>query len=66
MTARNSALAAQLIEAGLSPIDRKDDRGPLRAMCKAECYVMVRRPGCMPFVMREADWLSLPATERAA
>lgn len=62
--AGHSPLTTKLIKDGLKR--RTDDRGPLRLMAKAEGYVMVRRPGCVPFVLQESDWLALPATEKAA
>ncbi len=37
--------------------------GRLRYMAHAKGYVMVRRPGCIPFVMDEKDWLALPISE---
>lgn len=39
---------------------RCPERGKLRLMATAEGYVMVRRPGCMPFVMAAKDWEKLP------
>lgn len=39
---------------------RRDGHGPLRIMASAEKYVMVRRPGCIPFVMTLAKWDALP------
>lgn len=38
---------------------RFDSRGELRLMAQADGYAMVRRPGCMPFVMSFSDWLKL-------
>ena len=29
-------------------------------MANAKGYVMVRRPGCMPFVITEKQWLEFP------
>lgn len=39
---------------------RTDKLGPIRCMADAQNYVMVRRPGCMPFVLARRDWLKLP------
>lgn len=39
---------------------RVDHIGPLRLMAEAEGYVMVRRPGCMPFLMSADKWRALP------
>jgi hypothetical protein len=62
-----SELTRRLIRKGLEPRNIRQDRtGPLRLMASAEGYVMVRRPGAMPFVIAEKDWLSLPEQERAA
>lgn len=30
--------------------------GPIVALVATEEFVMVRRPGCLPFVLRRADW----------
>lgn len=65
-----SDLTRKLIRDGLQKSEegamrqREDIHGPLRLMASAEGYVMVRRPGCVPFVLREQDWLQL--RERAA
>lgn len=34
--------------------------GPVRLMARSGGYVMVRRPGCAPFVMTEKEWAALP------
>jgi len=39
---------------------RHDTTGPIRCMADAQAYVMVRRPGAMPFVMTKPDWVALP------
>lgn len=39
---------------------RRDDTGPLRILASAERYVMVRRPGAVPFVMALDKWDTLP------
>lgn len=37
------------------------DRGAeTRFMAEASGYVMVRRPGCMPYVLSRKEWLKLP------
>lgn len=38
---------------------RYDDRGPIVLMAVAKGYVMVRRPGCIPFVLTERDWQAM-------
>lgn len=65
-TRQQSALTRRLVAEGLDPTrnTRADASGPLRFMAAADGYVMARRPGCMPFVMQERDWLRL--SERAA
>ena len=40
--------------------DGPDYYGSIRKMASADGYVMVRRPGCTPFIMSEQAWLSLP------
>lgn len=37
--------------------------GPIRLMAKAEGYVMVRRPGCLPFILSVKEWESLALVE---
>ena len=41
-------------------IKRRDRFGRIDFMAAANGYVMVRRPGCIPFVMREKEWSDLP------
>jgi hypothetical protein len=36
--------------------DRSDAHGTLRYMAHANGYVMVRRPGRLPFVLPEKEW----------
>lgn len=36
------------------------NRSRLTYMAHAKGYVMVRRPGCIPFVISEKLWLSFP------
>ena len=36
--------------------------GPIRLMASADGYVMVRRPGKLPFVLTAAEWGELPLT----
>lgn len=63
--AGQSKLTRDLVASGLEDRNlRADARGPLRFMAVADGYVMVRRPGCVPFVMHERDWRKL--SERAA
>ena len=38
---------------------RYDYIGPIRVMAFADNYLMVRRPHCMPWVMRLSDWHKL-------
>lgn len=33
-------------------------------MAHGKGYVMCRHPGCIPFVIREEEWLSFPIIER--
>lgn len=40
--------------------ERGDKLGPIRFMAAADNYVMVRRPGCMPWCEPLADWLKRP------
>lgn len=42
---------------------RIDRDWPSKLMVKADGYVMVRRPGCIPYVMWEKDWEKLPMTK---
>lgn len=37
--------------------------GPIRLMAEAEGHCMVRRPGCVPFVITSKEWLALPSEE---
>jgi hypothetical protein len=39
---------------------RSATRDRMVLMARASGYVMVRKPGCVPFVMGEKDWLSMP------
>lgn len=47
-------------------IDRKlveqeqGDGGRVRLMVRSGGYVMVRRPGAMPFVLTEKEWARMP------
>jgi hypothetical protein len=38
---------------------RRDQHGVMRMMAVADGYVMVRRPGALPFVMSREDWMAL-------
>lgn len=38
--------------------------GRVSYMSHASGYVMVRRPGCIPFVLTEKEWLALPLWEQ--
>jgi hypothetical protein len=40
--------------------------GPIRLMASADGYVMVRRPGKLPFVLSNSDWVDLPLAESGA
>jgi len=39
---------------------RTDKHGVIVSMAAAKGYVMVRRPGCIPFVMHGREWELLP------
>ncbi|MBC8642964.1 hypothetical protein IAG25_40100 [Caballeronia sp. EK] len=39
---------------------RYDKHGEIRYMTRSGEYVMCRRPRCMPFVLSEKDWNTLP------
>lgn len=46
----------------LSMHEPRWDRGAeSRYMVDAQGYVMVRRPGCAPYVMTLKDWMKLPS-----
>lgn len=45
--------------------DRADDIGRLTYVASGSRYVMVRRPGAMPRVLPEEEWLALPLYEAA-
>jgi ABC-type thiamin/hydroxymethylpyrimidine transport system permease subunit len=40
--------------------ERGDSLGPIRFMAAVDGYVMVRRPGSMPWVETVADWVKRP------
>lgn len=40
--------------------ERGDSIGPIRFMAAVDGYVMVRRPGSMPWVETVADWVKRP------
>lgn len=40
--------------------ERGDSIGPIRFMAAADGYVMVRRPGSMPWVEAVTDWVRRP------
>jgi hypothetical protein len=44
----------------------RDSRGLLRLMAEADGYIVVRRSGEVPFVLRASDWQALPVEEPAA
>lgn len=44
---------------------RTDKHGVIVSMAAAKGYVMVRRPGCIPFVMRGREWEMLPLEAKA-
>lgn len=33
--------------------------GPIKRMAEADGYVMVRRPGCTPFILSRKEWDAL-------
>lgn len=39
---------------------------PARLMCKADGWVMVRFPRCIPFTMQEKEWNALPVYYKAS
>lgn len=45
------------------PLTRQDWYGVIFLMAYADGYVMVRRPGCFPFAMKEKTWKALAASE---
>lgn len=54
-----------------APKMRPGGDGPVRFMTRSGGYVMARRPGCVPFVLSEKEWMALPdwlhaATEAAS
>jgi hypothetical protein len=60
MAEQQTPLTRELIRAGLKARTVRVHRGaPVTLMAGADGYVMVRRPGCMPFVMRADEWLQL-------
>lgn len=42
-----------------------DVNGELRVMALADGWLLVRRPGCVPFAMYHHDWRRLAEAERA-
>lgn len=64
--AEYSALTRSLIAAGLKPRSTRLVSGsPARLMASAEGWVMVRKVGCVPFVMTKDDWLAAPEAQAA-
>lgn len=47
-----------------APERRRDPLGPLRLMAEAEGYCMVRRPGCMPFVLSSQNFRYFPLMDK--
>lgn len=43
---------------------RQDGGGRIDLMAHARGWVMVRRPGCVPFCMKATEWLALPPWEK--
>jgi hypothetical protein len=43
--------------------DRFDEHGRITYMCHTRGWVMVRRPGSIPFTMMEKEWLVMPFFE---
>lgn len=41
------------------------DGGRVVLMARSGGYVMVRRPRCAPFVLREAEWAKLPKWQKS-
>lgn len=64
--AGQSDLTRKLVADGLFRNQRADSLGPLRILARAEGYVMVRRPGCVPFVITETSWNAMQLRGRAA
>lgn len=46
--------------------DLSATRDRIVLMARASGYVMVRKPGCMPFVMGEKEWLAMPLWQDGA
>ena len=42
---------------------RYDKLGAIRSMATADGYLLVRRPGCAPFVLTAEEWNSLARAE---
>jgi hypothetical protein len=47
-------------------LERGDSIGPIRFMAMADGYVMVRRPGAIPWAERLNKWVSRPLEADAA
>ena len=45
--------------------ERQDRHGVIRLMAEANGWVMVRRPGAMPFTMMRKEWDKLPTVQAA-
>lgn len=53
-------LAAPTLKARRDFMRDRDHNGRITYMAHAKGHVMTRRPGCIPFVLTEKEWWSLP------
>ncbi len=47
-------------KAELAWLERRNDAFAVRVMARAEGYAMVRRHGCMPFIVPEKELTTIP------
>ncbi len=45
--------------------DRVDGRGRVTYLAHGKGYVMIRRPGCIPFTLPEKEWRALPLFQKS-
>lgn len=64
MVGRNKNLGA--FEFPQGPKTRADDGGKITLMVRSGGWVMVRRPGCIPYTMHEKDWCKLADWQKPA
>lgn len=60
---KNDVVAAYVLPSREYRAAREDERGRLTYVASGSGYVLVRRPGAMPHVRAEEDWLALPLYE---